>query len=333
MKFLTRIISERKPLLPFSRTTEIEKALRKVVPREALKQAKIRDKEGALIEFAAKNSNIDSNTLLELVGIELGLRTCSNIIIPTAGLVRKTGYNTGELRKVSAVPQESSNPLYRYSIVTARPELLALKKFEENGIEVLLSTAREVSRAWASFEKIKDSKEARKARILEALFCTAQRARSQGASRLEIAGSPKNSYRFVGRDGVYSGRISAGLFQELKLLAGSEGKARYRSDKNDFGEIELSIADNNAELIWEGKEENEKPAALKQPKEVVIVDDDPRFLHLLEKTLNGKGYTTVSKTNTLEAIAYLQNGRPSLAICDLHMPTFDGRAFLQNYAG
>jgi len=57
---------------------------------------------------------------------------------------------------------------------------------------------------------------------------------------------------------------------------------------------------------------------------VLIADDDRLVLGLLEVTLKGWGHEVVSCTNGREALTYLQEGDPSVAILDWVMPELTG---------
>ncbi|MCK9914417.1 response regulator [Microbacteriaceae bacterium K1510] len=63
---------------------------------------------------------------------------------------------------------------------------------------------------------------------------------------------------------------------------------------------------------------------------VLIVDDDADVRTLLKTTIEGVGMTTTEATNGQAALDWLnENGKPSLVLLDLIMPTMDGFEFLQ----
>jgi len=65
-------------------------------------------------------------------------------------------------------------------------------------------------------------------------------------------------------------------------------------------------------------------------KEILIVDDEPSILKLLNFILSAN-YTLVIKTSGIEAIAWLEEGNdPDLIISDLMMPYFDGSSMIKN---
>jgi len=57
---------------------------------------------------------------------------------------------------------------------------------------------------------------------------------------------------------------------------------------------------------------------------VLIVEDVPDILRLLEETLKFKGYRAVTAVNGQEALEIIKRSRPSLVITDIMMPKLDG---------
>ena len=57
---------------------------------------------------------------------------------------------------------------------------------------------------------------------------------------------------------------------------------------------------------------------------VLIVEDVPDILRLLEETLKFKGYKAVTAYNGQEALEIIQRERPALVITDIMMPKLDG---------
>ena len=65
-------------------------------------------------------------------------------------------------------------------------------------------------------------------------------------------------------------------------------------------------------------------------KTILIVDDEPTILKLLEFVLS-KEYTVILKNNGYEAIQWLEEGnKPDLIILDVNMPYFNGPEFLKS---
>jgi CheY-like chemotaxis protein len=62
---------------------------------------------------------------------------------------------------------------------------------------------------------------------------------------------------------------------------------------------------------------------------ILVVEDVPNVLELLEVTLRFKGYEVVSAHNGLEGLEMVEKVRPALIITDILMPKMDGYAFVQ----
>jgi CheY-like chemotaxis protein len=62
---------------------------------------------------------------------------------------------------------------------------------------------------------------------------------------------------------------------------------------------------------------------------ILVVEDVPNVLELLEVTLRFKGYQVISATNGLEGLDKSRTANPALIITDILMPKLDGFAFVQ----
>ncbi len=62
---------------------------------------------------------------------------------------------------------------------------------------------------------------------------------------------------------------------------------------------------------------------------VLIVDDDPKLLKMLQRTLVYENLTVLTATNGLEALPLVQSNHPDLIIVDWMMPKMDGLTFIQ----
>lgn len=62
---------------------------------------------------------------------------------------------------------------------------------------------------------------------------------------------------------------------------------------------------------------------------VLIVDDDPKLLKMLQRTLIYENLNVSTATNGLEALPLAQSQHPDLIIVDWMMPKMDGLAFIQ----
>ena len=64
-------------------------------------------------------------------------------------------------------------------------------------------------------------------------------------------------------------------------------------------------------------------------EKILIVDDDPDFVQLLEFELKKKGYQTSTAFNGEEGLERAVSVRPALIILDIKMPKMDGYTFVR----
>lgn len=61
-----------------------------------------------------------------------------------------------------------------------------------------------------------------------------------------------------------------------------------------------------------------------QPPKILIVDDTPLNVNLLEQALEELGYQTISATNGQEALQQIADAQPDVMLLDIMMPVMDG---------
>jgi CheY-like chemotaxis protein len=61
---------------------------------------------------------------------------------------------------------------------------------------------------------------------------------------------------------------------------------------------------------------------------VLVVDDEPQVVWVLQFSLEAEGYRTFAANNGLEALAEIAKHRPDLMVLDIMMPAMDGWAVL-----
>ena len=74
--------------------------------------------------------------------------------------------------------------------------------------------------------------------------------------------------------------------------------------------------------------QNESAPATSLPT-VLVVDDEPQVVWVLQFSLEAEGYTTYAATNGIEALAEISQHRPNLMVLDIMMPTMDGWSVLE----
>jgi len=63
---------------------------------------------------------------------------------------------------------------------------------------------------------------------------------------------------------------------------------------------------------------------------ILIVDDDPHFLRVLQRTLAGEKFAVTATPSPADAVALIGARTFDLVICDLRMPGCDGLSLLQH---
>ena len=66
---------------------------------------------------------------------------------------------------------------------------------------------------------------------------------------------------------------------------------------------------------------------------ILIIDDDPHFLRVLQRILSGEKFMVMATSNPCDAIGFLRSNNFDLIICDLRMPDCDGLSILQAIRG
>lgn len=62
---------------------------------------------------------------------------------------------------------------------------------------------------------------------------------------------------------------------------------------------------------------------------VLVVDDEPQVVWVLQFSLEAEGYTTYVANNGVQALAEITEHRPNLMVLDIMMPTMDGWGVLE----
>jgi DNA-binding response OmpR family regulator len=63
---------------------------------------------------------------------------------------------------------------------------------------------------------------------------------------------------------------------------------------------------------------------------VLICDDDPGILDMLELVLSGEGYEVIPESNSLRVAGVIKDKRPEIVLLDLWMPVLSGDQVLRN---
>ncbi|MEE8567756.1 MAG: response regulator, partial [Anaerolineales bacterium] len=63
---------------------------------------------------------------------------------------------------------------------------------------------------------------------------------------------------------------------------------------------------------------------MNQEKVILVVDDEPRYLRLVEVNLVTDGYTVQTATDGKQAVEAVAASQPDLILLDIMMPVMDG---------
>ncbi len=88
----------------------------------------------------------------------------------------------------------------------------------------------------------------------------------------------------------------------------------------------VTIDDSNATLIKLKTFENDLVHynSESEKKKILLVDDDPDILRLVEVVLKRSGFNVVTAKNGTDALSYLQTDQPSMILLDVAMPGMNG---------
>jgi DNA-binding response OmpR family regulator len=67
-----------------------------------------------------------------------------------------------------------------------------------------------------------------------------------------------------------------------------------------------------------------KAAGSRSPKKILVVDDDPEILGMLDIRLGKRGYHVISAADGEQALAQARKEKPELVVLDVMMPRMNG---------
>lgn len=70
-------------------------------------------------------------------------------------------------------------------------------------------------------------------------------------------------------------------------------------------------------------------AEIQSDGKVLVVDDEPQVVWVLQFSLEAEGYSTVAATDGLEAMEQIGEHHPKVMLLDIMMPDMDGWAVLE----
>jgi DNA-binding response OmpR family regulator len=66
-------------------------------------------------------------------------------------------------------------------------------------------------------------------------------------------------------------------------------------------------------------------------KRILVIDDTPAILDLLQSMLDGRGYEVMTTTDGRSALELIKIRRPDLILLDLSMPIMSGYEFIEHF--
>jgi len=176
--------------------------------------------------------------------------------------------------------------------------------------------------------------------------------RELGASEVFVGYPDPCSYQCFADAEHYSGALPEPAIKFLKKLTANRSPIELDWSECEVEELRLGITKSGAEPVfcfsWRAvkkmpvrvPDSTESTPALKNStgELILIVDDDRRFLKILSRILEDRGFQTLSAGCGREGLEVLSHFTPALIISDIHMPHLAGPEFLlesrrRNYTG
>ncbi len=117
-----------------------------------------------------------------------------------------------------------------------------------------------------------------------------------------------------------------GLSTSYGIIKDHEGDIHVSSSK-DWTTFTISLPAVEASVELPAKEVSESREIVAHGEPILVVDDEPLIVKLLEDFLRRKGFSVITATTGYQALNILQNNRVELVISDIKMPQMDGKRF------
>lgn len=341
------------------RPRNLEEALKQVLPPRLVEAVAAEVDTPDLIEQLALRSYYEVETLLEMVAERLSLGFTTELHAPTAVLIEQASLAIAELQSVLAIPQNSE--VARFLLIVSNPDMIDQAAFQELGIPIVLSTGSLIAEAWKKYEWSKGqfAPQVSEGQVFSVLKQLAEDAALCGASEAFLGHPQAERYEFFAQGRVYSGKIHPAIYP--LLLDKFQHTLKIAKSYNDglLASIRVTVTRNFERpvfcLTWTGETTPDLVSRTSSPPEVIssqapsptpsltsetpdarprcvlVVDDDSRFLSILTKILEGKGWKVWPAENGTEALSFLEEhaASPDLVVTDVHMPEMDGGSLLQ----
>lgn len=105
----------------------------------------------------------------------------------------------------------------------------------------------------------------------------------------------------------------------IALRPSTDGRAFGRERNSATRRIQVDLS---ATVVWAMDDVHEGPT-------VLVVDDEPQVVCVLQFSLEAEGYETFTANNGVEALRQIAAHHPSLMVLDVMMPQMDGWSVLE----
>ncbi len=66
-------------------------------------------------------------------------------------------------------------------------------------------------------------------------------------------------------------------------------------------------------------------------KKILVVDDDPTVVHLIQSRMEVNGYEVISASDGEEGLKFVRDYEPNLVLLDVILPKMDGYTFVKEF--
>jgi two-component system, chemotaxis family, chemotaxis protein CheY len=309
-----------------------------------------------LIENVSVKSNIQEVILLKKVADRIGILSTNRLQVPSKQLVDNTNLSIESLKSICAIAQPSNASSQSYALAISDPFYVDINAFRSIGIPIILSTGKAIKNAWEMYDwaQCQYDEVILENQMLAGLKQLAVDASMKGAKEVFIGYPEDGKYEFISfleAEKRYSGVIHPAIYNWL-LSKCAQGKqiienVNLEHIKSINFAITKSINKPVICLTWKSISEESitkpitnsstkriseaKPASWDNLHQVLLIDDDERFLFILGEIMQNKGWSVHKELNGEGALNSLKNGsiKPSLIVSDIHMPRIDGVTLLR----
>ncbi len=331
--------------------TSLSQVLMQFIPPRIVAHYNDKISAGELVKQLTTDFSLQESEILSEIASILDLGVLEEGAVPHSQLIELTGISEEVLRSCGVIPQPAPTSPARYALAISDPFVLDIKEYRRHGIQLLLSTSQEINALWMRYDNSKKVKNelVAESQIFAVLKQLAQDAYQLGAFEVFIGHPQENMYEFIAANKLYSGKLHPVVYRSLLSLFKDSFQLRREVDSTVLNSLSLSLTRSFERpvvcLCWEALSLLPKPiieavesAPKIQPVEqvqkhhVLLVDDDERFLLILAKILENKGWHVTTKRSGKEALAALSNNTcpPEVIVSDVHMPQMDGASFLKH---